>query len=389
LPHPPPKDGDGDEVDQLQARVLGLERAKEELVEQLEKCKIESAAQKQVASDEVAQVRGALQEGFDLVKRQNGDLRQELDRAQEHERELRTTLQRDYEQRSGKDVAKWESTVRRLEEEKDILASKLEDYSKLKSQSERLRDKVEEMDASSKGLKERLAVLEDSNAKRLDRILELEGMEKDRGFNKKKMEQYKNAAKDLELRVLKMASEAQVKDQEAASLAEALKDARGKARYLEHELEDSKRELQEAADLPAAALAGLGPAHDFVPPELAEKLVRLARENGLLKAQLADASSGAESAQVEALCVAAEDRERRVAAGEQETQRLKRELAKAQAEAAVSSERAEARIKELEAEVHQAPPPWPPFAFLIQADLPRRSLRCSRNCRAIKRSRKR
>jgi chromosome segregation ATPase len=205
------------------------------------------------------------------------------------------------------------------------------------------------------------------------------------------MEQYKNAAKDLELKVLKMASEVQVKDQEAASLAEALKDAHEKARHLEHELEDSKRELQEAADLPAAgaALAGLGAAHDFVPPELAEKLVRLARENGLLKAQLADASAGAESAQVEALCVAAGDRERRVAAGEQEARRLKRELAKAQAEAAVSSERAEARIKELEAEVHQAPPPWPPFAFLIQADLPRRSLRCSRNCRAIKRSRKR
>lgn len=52
--------------------------------------------------------------------------------------------------------------------------------------------------------------MEDSNAQRLDRILELEGLEKDVDFNKKKMEQYKNAAKDLELKVIKLSSEVQV-----------------------------------------------------------------------------------------------------------------------------------------------------------------------------------
>jgi len=387
---------DSDDLAQLRSQVQGLESSNEDLAQQLESCKADLDAQKKLTSEEVEQARSALQEGFDAVKRQNSDLRQELDLAQERERELRTTLQGDYEERSEKDVVKWESMVRRLEEEKDIMASKLEDYSKLKSQSERLREKMEDMDTTSKSLKERLAVVEDSNAKRLDRILELEGMEKERDFNKKKIEQYKNTAKDLELKVLKMASEAQVKDQDAVSLAEELKHAQEKARNLEHELEDSKRELQEASEGQADAgrvLSGL--AQDFVPPDVAEKLVRLERENEALKAQLEDPSSPDADARIESLQIEAEDRERRLAEGEQEALQLKRDLSKAQADSAISKERFEARIVELERQVLWAVRSVVGccfFAFpkpISLSSSAHRSLQCSPSFQATKHSQKR
>jgi protein HOOK3 len=401
LSHPTPTDtGDAsseasNELAQLRTQVQVLESSNEDLLKQLDACKVELDAQRKTASEEVEQARSALQEGFDAVKRQNSDLRRELDLAQERERELRTSLQGDYEERSEKDVVKWESTVRRLEEEHDIMASKLEDYSKLKSQSERLREKMEDMDSTSKGLKERLAVVEESNAKRLDRILELEGMEKERDFNKKKIEQYKNAAKDLELKVLKMTSEAQVKDQDAVSLAEGLKHAQEKARNLEHELEDAKRELQEAAEGSAdagRALSGL--AQDFVPPDVAEKLVRLERENEALKAQVEDPSSRDAEARIESLQIEAEDRERRVADREKEGLQLKRDLAKAHADAAISKERLEARIVELEEQVifiASLSMSSIFFSLCLKAHLIflRRCLRCSPNFRATKPSQKR
>jgi hypothetical protein len=69
----------------------------------------------------------------------NADLRRELDAAQERERELRKTLAVDYDAKRGKDSFKWETQIKRLEEEKDILVAKVEDHSKIKSQAERMR----------------------------------------------------------------------------------------------------------------------------------------------------------------------------------------------------------------------------------------------------------
>ena len=129
--------------------------------------------------------------------------------------------------------------------------------------------KVEEMDASSKVLREHLAAVEESNGKRLDRILELEGLEKDRDFNKKKIEEYKDRAKDLELKVMSLTSENEVKDRDFEAKCEELKDSQEKARYFEHEFGDSKRELQQKLEHDSETEAPLSQP-DFVSPDLAE-----------------------------------------------------------------------------------------------------------------------
>ena len=152
-----------EERDELRVRVGALEAEREQMAERLVAVEHEASTRANAADEEVAAVRAALEQSYadmeEKLGRKNSALREELDQAMEREAELRATLQGDYESRSGKEGAKWETALRRLEEEKDILAGKLEDYSKIKSQGERMRDKVEEMDAASKALKDRLAVV--------------------------------------------------------------------------------------------------------------------------------------------------------------------------------------------------------------------------------------
>ena len=195
---PPPSVSEGpeavageleDERDALRGRLAAVEDEREQHFLACAQLRGEAEANAKASSVELKMRAQAFDDMQEELNRRNANLRQELDHAHERESDLRASLKGDYEQRSGKDSAKWENQIRRLEEEKDILTGKLEDFSKLKSQGERQRDKIEEMDGVCKALRDRLGVVEESNAKRLDRILELEGAEKDRDFNKKKMDQ--------------------------------------------------------------------------------------------------------------------------------------------------------------------------------------------------------
>ena len=118
---------------------------------------------------ELESLRQADQEKIDSMQlefsRKITDLRSELEKAEERENDVKRTLKEDYEFRLGRESTKWEGQVKRLEEEKDMMASKLEDYTKIRSQSERMREKVEEQDGINKVLKTRLAAVEESNAK--------------------------------------------------------------------------------------------------------------------------------------------------------------------------------------------------------------------------------
>ena len=336
-------------------------RELEDEVERLEREKKDAEREKEREKEQAEEERAALQKSFDeeLAKeaRKASELRLELDLAQQREG--------DYEQRSGREMReaaeKWERQVRALEEEKDILSGKLEDYNKLKSQGEKMRAKIEDMDGEKRVLRDRLSVVEDSNAKRLDRILELESESKDRDFMKKKMEQHKNSSADLDLKVIKLTAELGAKDgqhrAEVAGLQEKLKNAEEQAAYFEGELEDAKRELREKIDEAAEAAAALGPgglgsSDVFVPPEVSERLTRLERENEALKASAASAAaSAAESDQSEAHSSGAEERERRCAELEAENARLKREAERAAGEASATAERlAQAAVRAKDAE---------------------------------------
>jgi len=340
-------------------RIASLEKSNA----QLEKFKDEAESKAKLANDEVEVVRHTLQQRFDEVQQglvaKNTELAFELDSAQEREGELRKNLAVDYDAKWGKDSLKWEKQVTGLEEEKDILVAKVEDYAKIKNQAERMREKIDEMDAGSMTLKERLVLVEESNAKRLDRILELEGLDSDRDFNKKKTEQYKAATKDLELKVLKMSSEVAVKDEEIAHLSEELKDTQEKCHYFESELEATKQELrrqleQEGGGEGGGALNGLGNnSADFVTPELKEKITRLERENETLKVRVDNpSSSGADAAKIEILSNELSERERKCGQVEREAQKLKRDVEKLGLErgqdAAAASERSDVRAKGLE-----------------------------------------
>ena len=95
------------------------------------------------------------------------------------------------------------------------------------------------MASLSQTLQGRLETVEDTSEKRLNRILELEGLEKDVEIGKKRVEQYKNSSHDLEIRVMQMTSEIQVKDEEMARLISDIKAGDEKNKRLARELEDA------------------------------------------------------------------------------------------------------------------------------------------------------
>jgi chromosome segregation ATPase len=270
--------------------------------------------------------------------------------AQEREVDLRKTLKGDYDQRSYKESAKWEVALKQLEEEKDVLVAKLEDHNKLKSQGERMREKVEELDAITKQLKDQLAVVEESNSKRLERIFELEGLDKDRDFNKKKIDQYKSTVKDLELKLTRLSSEARIRESEHATMLEELTALHAKNRHLESELLSTKRELQEKTDVVserAATNSCLGATSDFAHPEMSEKLARLERENDYLRMQSIEPR--VDESQAEAVQVKLETLRSQYSDLDSDAQKLRREISKLQldrSEKLSLLERSESRLRD-------------------------------------------
>lgn len=171
---------------------------------------------------------------------------------------------------------------------------------------------------------------------------------------KKKIEQYRSAARDLENKVAQLLTEVEVKDEEIAALNVEVKDAQEKTQYFESELEDTKHELQQKleADTPVSSATGLGPAQDFIAPEITEKITRLERENEALRA------AGGNAEREKELERELEETKSRMAEIENDTHQLRRELKKSKSEraekAAAVNERAESEIKDLEAQVAAA-----------------------------------
>ena len=85
-------------------------------------------------------------------------------------------------------------------------------------------------------------MVEDSDAKRLDRILELEGKEAERGQDKRRFDELKGRAKALELAVEKLKAENKAKDERATQLAAEVDDERTQRKYFQEAAEAAQGE---------------------------------------------------------------------------------------------------------------------------------------------------
>uniref|UniRef100_A0A7S2SUT2 HOOK N-terminal domain-containing protein n=1 Tax=Rhizochromulina marina TaxID=1034831 RepID=A0A7S2SUT2_9STRA len=355
-----------EQVSDLKGQVSALQAENEALREKTERLEAENG-RLQVASDE-AGARSGLEEDFQQMRqdltRQNEKLREELERAEEQLRDRETGLTKDWEARLQAASVEFENQLQKLRDEKDILAGKVEDYNKLKSREERMRQKLDEYDSVSQTLRRRVQELDDSNAKHLDRILHLESVENEVDFVKGKMEEYKNQTMDLETKCLELTSQVEVKDQDLAALQEELKDAHGQCQYFENELEEAKQELEAKAeaDVDGSGFGGEGlGSFDDIPVAVKERLVRLEKENELLK-QATEAGSGsaATDARLEMLQSQADERQEKVLELEKENHQLKHQLKNQSAAASAGAggqerdERSQQRIEELEKQLTEA-----------------------------------
>lgn len=201
-----------EEIAQLRSRVISLQDENEEYVEQVAQLQRTNEDELLKHSEEIENQRRRHQNGFEEMQREltesNKALQVELENSQEREAQLKLLFQKDCEQQSGKENVRFENQIKRLKNEKEEMLSRLEDHSRLKKTNEQMRIKFEEMKEQIRAFKERLEIVDESNAKvssypplytllllhhcvssfqRLDRILELEGLEKDREFNKNKV----------------------------------------------------------------------------------------------------------------------------------------------------------------------------------------------------------
>eukprot|EP00615_Pteridomonas_danica_P004931 CAMPEP_0114372444 /NCGR_PEP_ID=MMETSP0101-20121206/34149_1 /TAXON_ID=38822 ORGANISM="Pteridomonas danica, Strain PT" /NCGR_SAMPLE_ID=MMETSP0101 /ASSEMBLY_ACC=CAM_ASM_000211 /LENGTH=238 /DNA_ID=CAMNT_0001525245 /DNA_START=376 /DNA_END=1089 /DNA_ORIENTATION=+ len=173
----------------LKNQIIKLEDEKEELTNKIINFEKEKELLKITSNDELENLRFIKME-TELTK-QNSNLREELDLAQEKEIELTKSLKNDYDVKSDKEGIKYLNQIHILEEEKEVLTSKLSDYNKLKNMNDRMREKMEEMATIHSTLQDRLNTVTDLSSQRLTRILELEPLENDIEGNKKTVQEYK------------------------------------------------------------------------------------------------------------------------------------------------------------------------------------------------------
>ena len=315
------------ERDELRLRVALLEDEKDQLQKELELAKAGVVEAENRVNIEVAAVRAKMVESFEDMKAsltaRNAALQSELDMVQDEEARLRAALEGDQAYRSkraggtsvdgGRDQSEdMQSRIRQLEEEKDILTSKLDDYGKLKSQKERYVKKIEDMAESDKEMRKHLAAVEENSAKRLDRILELESNSKERAADKRRLEDLKKKVKELECGSIRAGAEAKARDETLAAVTKQLEEERMQRKFFQDKAEAQEKESQQANDSldsgaefdgshgsssssgganSHVALGGIGDelrAYDnngsFISPEVKEKIRRLEKEVESLRA---------------------------------------------------------------------------------------------------------
>mmetsp|Transcript_31423 Transcript_31423/g.40420 ORF Transcript_31423/g.40420 Transcript_31423/m.40420 type:complete len:566 (+) Transcript_31423:160-1857(+) len=280
----------------LKNQIIKLEDEKEELTNKIINFEKEKELLKITSNDELENLRITLTNNFikmetELTK-QNSNLREELDLAQEKEIELTKSLKNDYDVKSDKEGIKYLNQIHILEEEKEVLTSKLSDYNKLKNMNDRMREKMEEMATIHSTLQDRLNTVTDLSSQRLTRILELEPLENDIEGNKKTVQEYKMKCKDLEINKLTLSSQLSVKNNEIDSLNQDVLDLQSKCKYFEEQIETvsgelqaikEKEEIDQMMDSASSSSMFQQKGDDYIPPEIAEKLARLELENSTLK----------------------------------------------------------------------------------------------------------
>lgn len=188
-------------------------------------------------------------------------------------------------EQSKEDRARFDQEFRQQADELDTARAQLASMSKLEATLQRYKERVDEMEA----LKDQLTSLEDTNSEYLERIMDLESEVKAIEPLKAQIDTYKEKTVDLETSTSQYRLEAEMKDSEIAKLKAFRNAAEEEKNTLEQQLSATNRELDALRIASSASLvsesfaaesAGFGSA---MTPEVKEELVRLRRENKVLK----------------------------------------------------------------------------------------------------------